>query len=123
MPQCDAGGYFIATLPDGKRIKGQLLNNNGLLQQELLVLKQKWQVRKQRRFYGLQPSGCMLWLTMGPAVLTLAGKVPTPVSTASAFIADLALAPSRRVHRLVLRNLIGNLSDFRAKVLHLVHRL
>lgn len=41
-----AGGYFIATVPDGKRIKAHLQKANGYLQKEQLILKQKWQVSR-----------------------------------------------------------------------------
>eukprot|EP00775_Hariotina_reticulata_P012819 gene12819-12946_t len=37
------GGYFIACLPDGKRVKHNLQRSGGILEEEHLYLKQLWQ--------------------------------------------------------------------------------
>lgn len=39
-----AGGYFIGTVPDGKRVKGHLVKKQGEVEHGALLLKQKWEV-------------------------------------------------------------------------------
>jgi hypothetical protein len=44
---CCSGGYFIGTVPDGKRIKAHLAKAAGQVSMGHLMLKQEWQVRRR----------------------------------------------------------------------------